>query len=50
MKRLKEFIMYVFYAALGGKYEGKRPLGKPRHGWEDNIRMDFREMGWDVVE
>jgi hypothetical protein len=27
-----------------GKPEGKRPLGKPRHRWEDNIKMDFREM------
>jgi hypothetical protein len=25
--------------------EGKRPLGRPRHGWEDNIRMHIRELG-----
>jgi hypothetical protein len=33
---------------LVGKPEGKRPLGKPRHRWEDGIRMDFGEIGWGV--
>jgi hypothetical protein len=28
-----------------GKPEGKRPLGKPRHRWVDNIKMDLREIG-----
>jgi len=28
-----------------GKPEGKRPLGRPRGRWEDNIKMDFREVG-----
>jgi hypothetical protein len=28
---------------LGGKPEGKRPLGRPRRKWEDNVRMDLRE-------
>jgi len=28
-----------------GKPEGKRPLGKPRHTWEDNIKMDLQEVG-----
>jgi hypothetical protein len=28
-----------------GKPEGKRPLGRPRRGWEDNIKMDLQEMG-----
>ena len=27
-----------------GKLEGKRPLGRPRHRWEDNIKMDFQEV------
>jgi hypothetical protein len=32
-----------------GKPEGKRPLGKPRHRWEDNIKMDLRQIGlYDV--
>jgi hypothetical protein len=29
-----------------GKPEGKRPLGTPRRRWEDNIWMDFQEVGW----
>ena len=28
-----------------GKPEGKRPLGRPRRRWEDNIKMDFKEVG-----
>jgi hypothetical protein len=34
------------YRILVGKPEGKRPLGRPRRRWEDNIKMDFREIGW----
>jgi hypothetical protein len=30
------------------KLEGKRPLGKPRRRWEDNIKMDVTEMGWET--
>jgi hypothetical protein len=33
------------YKVLVGKPEGKRPLGRPRHRWEDNIRMDLQEVG-----
>ena len=33
------------HRVLVGKPEGKRPLGKPRRRWEDNIMMDFREVG-----
>jgi hypothetical protein len=33
------------YRVLVGKSEGKRPLGRPRRRWEDNIRMDLQEMG-----
>jgi hypothetical protein len=29
-----------------GKPEGKRPLGRPRRRWEDNIKMDLRSVGW----
>jgi hypothetical protein len=32
-----------------GKPEGKRPLGRPRHRWEDNIKMDLREREDGVV-
>jgi hypothetical protein len=33
---------------LVGKPDGKRPLGRPRHRWEEGIRMDLREIGWGV--
>jgi hypothetical protein len=33
---------------LVGKPEAKRPLGRPRRRWEDGIKMDLREMGWEV--
>ena len=33
------------YRVLVGKPEGKRPLGRPRRRWEDNIRMDLEEVG-----
>ena len=33
------------YKFLLGKPEGKRPLGRPRHRWEDNIKMDLQEVG-----
>ena len=33
------------YWVLVGKPEGKRPLGRPRHRWEDNIKMDLQEVG-----
>jgi hypothetical protein len=37
------------YRILVGKREGKRPLGRPRHRWEDNIKMDLRERENGVV-
>ena len=33
------------HRVLVGKPEGKRPLGRPRRRWEDNIKMDFQEVG-----
>ena len=33
------------YSVLVGKPEGKRPLGRPRRRWDDNIKMDLREVG-----
>jgi hypothetical protein len=38
------------YRLLVGKPEGKRPLGRPRRRWVDNIRMDFGEVGWGDVD
>jgi hypothetical protein len=35
---------------LVGKPEGKRPLGRSRRRWVDNIKMDYREIGWDGVD
>jgi hypothetical protein len=35
---------------LVGKPEGKRPLGKSRRGWIDNIKMDLLELGVSVVD
>jgi hypothetical protein len=34
------------YRALVGKSEGRRPLERLRRRWEDNIKMDLREVGW----
>jgi hypothetical protein len=38
------------YRLLVGKPEGRRPLGRPRHRWVDNIRMDLVEVGWGDVD
>ncbi|KAJ4428349.1 hypothetical protein ANN_24368 [Periplaneta americana] len=38
------------YRVLDGRPEGKRPLGRPRRRWEDNIKMDLREVGYDDRE
>jgi hypothetical protein len=37
------------YRVLVGKPEGKRPLERPRHRWEDEIKMDLEEIGWGVA-
>jgi hypothetical protein len=38
------------YGVLVGKPEGKRPLGRPRHRWVDNIKIDLIEIGWDGMD
>jgi hypothetical protein len=38
------------YNILVGKPKRKRPAGTPRRRWEDNIRMDLREIGWEDVD
>jgi hypothetical protein len=38
------------YKVLVGKPEGRRPLGRPRCGWEDGVRMDLKEIGLGGVD
>jgi hypothetical protein len=38
------------YRISVGKPEGNRPLGRPRGGWVDKIKMDLREIGWDGMD
>jgi hypothetical protein len=38
------------YNILVGRPEGRRPLGRSRHRWEDNIKMDLREIGFGDVD
>ena len=33
-----------------GKPGGKRPIGRPRQRWEDNIKMDFKEVEWGYID
>jgi hypothetical protein len=47
MQKINTFSMA---STLVGKPEGKRPLGRPRRRWVDNIKMDLREIGWDGVD
>jgi hypothetical protein len=37
------------YRILLGKPEGKRSLGRPRHRWVDNIKMNLKDIGWDSM-
>ena len=38
------------YRVLVGNPEGKRPLGRPRRRWEDNIKMDLQEVGYGGLD
>jgi hypothetical protein len=38
------------YRLLVGKLEGRRPLGRPRHRWVDNIKVDLGGIGWGNVD
>ena len=40
----------VYRVFLVGKLEGRRPLGRPRHRWLDNIRMDLQEVGCGYMD
>jgi hypothetical protein len=43
-------IQTLSYRMLVGKPEGRRPLGRPRRRWVDNIKMDLREIGWCGID
>jgi hypothetical protein len=38
------------YRVLVGKLKGKRPLGRCRHRWEDNVKIDLQELGWSDMD
>jgi hypothetical protein len=38
------------YTILVGRPEGRRPLGRPRRRWEDNIKMDLQDVGWGSMD
>jgi hypothetical protein len=38
---------HIARKGMTGKAEGKRPLGRPRHRWESNIRINVRKIGWE---
>jgi hypothetical protein len=38
------------YRILVGRPEGRRPLGRPRRTWEDNIKMDLQKVGWEDLD
>jgi hypothetical protein len=44
--QIKTYIKYI----MVGKPDGKKPLESLRYRWEDNIRMDLREIGWDGMD
>jgi hypothetical protein len=44
------FISPLSYRLLVGKPEGRRPIGRPRRRWLDNIRMDVVDVGWGDVD
>jgi hypothetical protein len=38
------------YRILVGKPDGKRPLGRPRHRWVDNVKVDLRQIEWGRMD
>jgi hypothetical protein len=41
-------LMTLKHILLLGRPEGRRPLGRPRRRWEDNIKIDLQEVGWEA--
>jgi hypothetical protein len=51
MESHKNFALHTFvFSRVGYWPEGKRPLGRPKCSWEDIIKMDLREIGWDGMD
>jgi hypothetical protein len=45
----KKYVLYIYiYIYIVGRPEGRRPLGRPRRRWEDNIKMDLTEIRFGV--
>jgi len=42
---VKKLHYYYYYYYFGGEPEGKRPLGRPKHRWEDNMKIYLQEVG-----
>ena len=45
-----QLLTMVYYRVLVGKAEGRRPLGRPRRRWEDNIKMDHQKVGCGGID
>jgi hypothetical protein len=44
------YLKKVRTVVLGGRPDGKIPLGRPRRRWHDNIKMEFQEVGWGGID
>jgi hypothetical protein len=47
LKKVRETLVY---RVMVGKPEEERPLGRPRHRWENNIKMNFHEVGYEGMD
>ena len=45
-----QLLTMVYHRVLVGKAEGRRPLGRPRRRWEDNIKMDHQKVGCGGID
>jgi hypothetical protein len=49
-RHVARIVKRYVYKILVGEPEEKKPLGRPRRSWVDNIKIDLREIGWDDVD
>jgi hypothetical protein len=47
---IRKCFKHIQYRILVGKSEGKRPLGRPRHRWVDNIKIDLLDPRWGAMD